>query len=165
MSDTTSAATHPAEPAHTRVAFASGSVVALSEVDDPAFAQGMLGEGIAVRPTDGRVLSPAAGRVVMVAGTQHAIGITSDLGEEILLHLGLETVQLDGEGMTCLVQPGDRVDAGQVIATVDWDRIRDRIDATDVILVVTNPTGFEFSWPAHGDVEAGQALFTTRRRE
>lgn len=155
----------PAGDGRTRVAFATGRVVPLAEVDDPAFAQGMLGEGVAIRPVDGRVLAPCAGQVVMVADTRHAIGITSDLGEEILLHFGLETVGLAGEGMTCTVRPGDTVVPGQEIADVEWDRIRDRIDATDVILVITNATRFEVEWPVSGNVAAGQAMFTSRRRE
>lgn len=164
---TSQPATAPAgaSEGHLRVAFATGQVIPLSDVDDPAFAQGMLGEGFAIRPATDEVFAPFDGTVTLVAETQHAIGITSDLGEEALLHLGLETVLLAGEGMTCLVKPGELVHAGQMVATADWDAIRDRIDSTDVILAITNSPAFCLDLFGAGAVIGGRTpVFATVRK-
>lgn len=150
----------PRAEASAWVAFADGEVVPLTQVDDPVFSEGMLGPGVAIRPASGEVVAPLAGTVTMVAETRHAIGITSDSGIEVLLHLGLETVALGGDGMTCLVAPGDRVEPGQPVATVDWDGIRERIDSTDVILVITRLDGPAPQWVTAGTVTAGRSPLT-----
>lgn len=150
---------------HDRLAFATGTVLALDDVPDPTFAERMLGDGIAIRPTAPPVVAPVGGTVTLIAPTKHAIAVRTDLGEDILLHIGLETVELDGEGIQCHVQIGQRVDPGQLLATVDWPRIQDRIADTAIIMVVTNSREFHLEWLTDGRVEAGRTrLFRSSTR-
>ena len=102
----------------------SGKLVPLSDVPDETFASGVLGEGIAIEPSDGLFCSPVDGTVETIAETKHAIGFAADNGLEILVHVGLETVSLKGEGFEVLVKEGDRVKAGQPVARVDLALIR-----------------------------------------
>ena len=111
----------------------SGTLVPLSEVPDETFASGVLGEGIAIEPSDGLFCSP----VETIAETKHAIGFAADNGLEILVHVGLETVSLNGEGFEILVKEGDRVKAGQPVAKADLALIRERGLKTITSIVLT----------------------------
>ena len=115
----------------------SGTLVPLSEVPDETFASGVLGEGIAIEPSDGLFCSPVDGTVETIAETKHAIGFAADNGLEILVHVGLETVSLNGEGFEILVKEGDRVKAGQPVAKADLALIRDRGLKTITSIVLT----------------------------
>ncbi len=115
----------------------SGTLVPLSEVPDETFASGVLGEGIAVEPSDGLFCSPVDGTVETIAETKHAIGFAADNGLEILVHVGLETVSLNGEGFEILVKEGDRVKAGQPVAKADLALIRERGLKTITSIVLT----------------------------
>lgn len=115
----------------------SGTLVPLSEVPDETFASGVLGEGIAIEPSDGLFCSPVDGTVETIAETKHAIGFAADNGLEILVHVGLETVSLNGEGFEILVKEGDRVKAGQPVAKADLALIRERGLKTITSLVLT----------------------------
>ena len=99
----------------------SGKIVPLSEVPDEVFAQKVIGDGIAIEPIDGKVYSPVSGVITQIADTKHAYGIKSEDGVEILIHFGLETVALNGEGFDVKVKVGDKVKAGTLIAIVDMD--------------------------------------------
>ena len=115
----------------------SGTLVPLSEVPDETFASGVLGEGIAIEPSDGLFCSPMDGTVETIAETKHAIGFAADNGLEILVHVGLETVSLNGEGFEILVKEGDRVKAGQPVAKADLALIRERGLKTITSIVLT----------------------------
>ena len=115
----------------------SGTLVPLSEVPDETFASGVLGEGIAIEPSDGLLCSPVDGTVETIAETKHAIGFAADNGLEILVHVGLETVSLNGEGFEILVKEGDRVKAGQPVAKADLALMRERGLKTITSLVLT----------------------------
>lgn len=115
----------------------SGTLVPLSEVPDETFASGVLGEGIAIEPSDGLFCSPVDGTVETIAETKHAIGFAADNGLEILVHVGLETVSLNGEGFEILVKEGDRVKAGQPVAKADLALMRERGLKTITSLVLT----------------------------
>ncbi len=104
----------------------NGKAVSLDEVPDPVFADKVLGEGCAIIPTDGKIYSPVNGVVSSVAETLHAYGFTSDEDLEVLIHFGLETVSLKGEGFTAHVKEGDRVKVGDLIAEVNMDMIREK---------------------------------------
>ena len=101
-----------------------GHVMALSEVEDQVFSQGLMGEGYAVDLTSGDVVAPFDGEVVMTFPTKHAYGLKRQDGVEVLIHLGMDTVELNGEGFECLVNVGDYVQQGQIIAKVDIDYVR-----------------------------------------
>lgn len=115
-----------------------GKVVALSEVPDPVFSEKMMGEGVAIIPTGGNVYSPIEGTVILVAETKHAVGIRSTDGTEILIHIGLETVSLKGEGFISHVKVGDSVSIQQLLIEVDWDFVHENAKSPITPIVVTN---------------------------
>ena len=135
----------------------TGKVIPLQEIDDPVFAGGKLGKGFGISPTSGEVLSPVAGKVTMVAGTKHAIGIKADNGLEFLLHLGIDTVELEGKPFENNLSKGDRVEAGQRIAAMDLDSVIASGKSTTAIIAITNtPKMVEELTEHSGDVVAGQ---------
>ncbi len=105
---------------------ATGKAVALEQVPDPVFSQKIIGDGMAVIPEDGRIVSPVTGEVASVADTLHAIGFRSDDGLELLVHVGLETVALKGECFKVYVKAGDRIQAGDLVAEVDLEFLKER---------------------------------------
>jgi len=102
----------------------AGTVVPVAEVPDPTFAAGMLGDGIAIIPTDGRVCAPCDATVDMMFTTGHAVSLITESGAEILIHVGLETVGLEGRPFEVNVSSGDTVKKGQVLMTADLEAIR-----------------------------------------
>ena len=101
-----------------------GQAVAISEVPDPTFAEGMLGNGIAIQPTNGKVYAPCDATVDMMFSTGHAVSLVSDTGIEILIHIGLETVSLEGKPFTIHVANGDKVKKGQLMLEADLEAIK-----------------------------------------
>lgn len=116
----------------------SGQRQALATIDDPVFAGGMMGAGFAITPVSGQVYAPVTGKVTMVAGTRHAVGIQTPDGFEILVHLGIDTVELQGQPFQVQVATGDQVQAGQPLATMDLKAITAAKKAATVITVITN---------------------------
>lgn len=102
----------------------NGKAVPITEVPDPTFAEGLLGNGIAIIPTDGKVYSPVNGKVETMFDTGHAVALTSDTGVEILIHVGLETVGLNGAPFTVKCKNGDTVKKGQILFEADLDAIK-----------------------------------------
>ncbi len=134
----------------------AGEVVALSEVPDPTFGEGMLGQGIAVKPTDGIVYAPIAGEVTTLFPTKHAIGITGKNGIEVLIHFGLNTVELDGKGFTTYISEGDQVEAGDLLMKADIKTIEDAGYPTITPVIITNTGDFqEVKARAQGTSKAG----------
>ncbi|HJG38827.1 PTS beta-glucoside transporter subunit EIIBCA [Staphylococcus saprophyticus] len=120
----------------------SGEIVPLSKVNDPIFAEGMMGEGIAIKPNEQTVHSPFNGTVSMVAVSKHAIGITSTTGVEVLIHVGLDTVQLNGEGFNILISENDHVIQGQPILEFNRKTIEDGGFDTIIPIIITNSGEF-----------------------
>ncbi|SFA48367.1 PTS system D-glucose-specific IIA component, Glc family /PTS system D-glucose-specific IIB component, Glc family /PTS system D-glucose-specific IIC component, Glc family [Parageobacillus thermantarcticus] len=116
----------------------TGEVVPLSEVPDQVFSQKMMGDGFAIMPTDGTVVSPVDGKIVNVFPTKHAIGIESVGGHEILIHFGIDTVKLNGQGFTALVQQGDEVKKGQPILNVDLEYVKNNAPSIVTPIIFTN---------------------------
>ena len=116
----------------------SGEVVALNEVPDPTFAKGLMGPGVAIKPEAGLVNAPFSGKVTMLFETKHAIGLTSDQGIEILIHLGLDTVELKGEGFESLVKQGDQVVLGQPLIKFDQKLIESKHYNCITPIILTN---------------------------
>lgn len=119
-----------------------GEVVPLSEVKDEAFSKGALGKGIAINPTEGKVVSPVSGVVTTLFPTYHAIGITSDSGAEILIHIGIDTVELNGKYFTPKIKQDDRVKAGQDILEFDVNGIEKEGYSAITVIVVTNSDNY-----------------------
>lgn len=120
------------------VAPLNGKVVPLEEVPDPVFSQKMMGEGIAIVPTDGQVHSPVDGKIVQVAPTKHAVGIEAEDGTEILIHFGLETVALKGEGFEMKVTDGQSVSKGDILLVADLDYVKENADHIITPIIITN---------------------------
>ncbi|MFC0672810.1 N-acetylglucosamine-specific PTS transporter subunit IIBC [Brachybacterium hainanense] len=118
-----------------------GRVIPLEEVPDPTFAGGIMGPGIAIEPSDGHVVAPASGIVAHVFPTGHAVALQLDDGTEVLIHVGLDTVQMKGEGFTTLVSPGDRVEAGTALLVADLERIRAAGHPTVTPVIALNRQG------------------------
>lgn len=104
----------------------TGSVKALSEVNDPAFSSEAMGKGVAVEPAEGKAVSPVNGVISNVFRTGHGIYITSDEGTEILIHIGIDTVKLKGQHFSPQVKEGDRVKRGDLLVSFDLDKIKER---------------------------------------
>lgn len=115
-----------------------GTIVPMDEVPDPVFSSGAMGKGIAIEPTEGRVVAPFNGEVTLVAETKHAIGLTSDEGVEVLIHVGLETVELNGKPFTVHVKAGEKVSKGELLLEVDLDQLKAANYQTITPVVVTN---------------------------
>lgn len=115
-----------------------GNVIPLSEVQDGAFASGALGRGFAIEPTEGKVIAPFNGKVEAIFPTKHAIGLVSDTGVELLIHVGLNTVELKGKYFDTLVVSGQTVKKGQAILSFDLEKIREAGYETQVPVVITN---------------------------
>ncbi|MGB6178571.1 PTS sugar transporter subunit IIA [Carnobacterium sp.] len=117
---------------------ANGKVVAIDEVSDPVFSQKMMGDGFAVIPTDGVITSPVVGKVLSVFPTQHAVGILLENGIEVLLHMGIDTVQLNGGPFETVVKEGDDIDENTVVSTVDLVALEAAGKDNAMIVVFTN---------------------------
>lgn len=129
------------KPAPTLVAVADGEVIAMDAVSDPVFASKTMGDGFAVRPTSDMVVSPFNGEIVSVFPTKHAIIMHSDDGLDVLVHTGIDTVALKGEGFDVKVAQGDKVSAGQPLAAMDLGYVVDQGKETTIIVVITNLDG------------------------
>lgn len=115
-----------------------GEVKNLSDIDDAAFSSGLLGKGVAITPTEGKLMSPVSGIVSAVFPTKHAIGITTDSGAEILMHIGMDTVQLGGKFFSTNIKQGDRVEQGQLLIEFDIEKIKEAGYPIVTPVVVTN---------------------------
>lgn len=142
----------------------SGEIIALSEVNDPVFSAGILGEGVAIRPTNGAVRAPIAGVVTALLDSKHAIGIRGDDGVEVLVHVGLDTVQLGGSAFTTHVAVNDRVEAGQLLLEADLAAITAAGYDTTTPVVIVNSASFTVSLAASGSVAAGEPLLAVNEK-
>jgi len=140
-----------------------GRLIELIHVPDAVFAGKIMGDGFAIEPANGEVVSPVDGTVTsFMADTRHAVGITSTEGLEILIHIGIDTVQLAGEGFVGLVVQDDPVTAGQPLLKVDLAKIRDKVPSLVSPVVFTNlPTGSTVNVEEGRLVQRGERGFIT----
>ncbi|MEN0645340.1 beta-glucoside-specific PTS transporter subunit IIABC [Alkalicoccobacillus gibsonii] len=139
----------------------NGTILQLSEVPDDVFASGAMGKGVAIQPSEGKLHGPFDGSVVMVAPTKHAIGIRSTTGVELLIHVGLDTVKLDGTPFTLLVKEGDKFKKGDLLMEFDQEAIIQRGIETITPIIVTNTGDFSEVMIEEGtNSSVGQALMT-----
>ncbi|MCI6737635.1 MAG: glucose PTS transporter subunit IIA [Intestinibacter sp.] len=131
-----------------------GKAIALEDVNDGVFSAGMLGKGIGIEPAEGRAVSPVNGTVSVVFDTKHAIGITSDEGIEVLIHIGLDTVQLNGEPFNVHVNVGDKVKVGDLLAEFDMDKIKEAGYKTVTPIIISNTDAYsDVKVLAKGDID------------
>ncbi|QZY85502.1 beta-glucoside-specific PTS transporter subunit IIABC [Exiguobacterium acetylicum] len=138
-----------------------GKIVALSDVPDPVFASGAMGQGIAIRPTNNRVTAPFDGTVVMVAPSGHAIGLRSTSGVEVLIHVGLETVTLDGKPFTLHVKEGEAVTTGDLLVTFDATEIETHGLETITPIIITNTQSYAQILPTDETVTTANTQILT----
>lgn len=121
----------------------TGKLVALEDVPDPVFSQKMMGEGLAVDPSEGVLVAPIDAEVLQVFPTKHAIGLKTANNTEILMHIGLETVSMNGEGFEAFVKEGDKVKKGDKLITFNLDLIREKAKSTITPIIITNTADME----------------------
>ena len=136
----------------------SGPVFPLAEVDDAVFASGAMGPGLAIDPLNNCLHAPCAGEIIHIARTRHALTLRADNGAELLLHLGLDTVELQGEGFALLVETGARVQDGQALLRIDLDRIARQCKSLVSLVVLTNAEHYDLQPVAQGQVKVGEPL-------
>lgn len=143
----------------------SGPVLTLAKVPDPVFASGAMGDGIAIDPLNDTLHAPCAGVVVHVARTGHAVTLRADNGAELLLHLGLDTVELQGQGFSMLVQEGARVANGQPLLRYDLDKVAQQCKSLVSLLILTNSQDFQARPITLKSVKVGEPLLHIIRRQ
>jgi sugar PTS system EIIA component len=140
----------------------TGRIFSLENVPDPVFSQKMMGEGFAIEPTNGEVVAPIDGEIVQLFHTKHAIGLKTENGAEIIIHVGLETVAMEGEGFTAHVKEGSKVKKGDKLLTVDLEKVREKAKSTVTPVVVTNSADSEkISLVATDSVIKGETVCMT----
>lgn len=141
-------------------AYAAGEAVPVDRVPDPTFSQEILGKGMAIIPADGKIYAPCDGRIQMVFDTLHAISMVSDFGAEILIHAGLDTVTLKGNGFKAHVIEGDEVKRGQLLLEMDTEKIKAAgLDPITPLIICNSGEYSHFSLVREGSVNPGEELF------
>lgn len=143
---------------------ANGTVIALEQVEDEAFAQGAVGQGAAILPTDGKIYAPTDGKISMVFPTGHAVGMQCDNGAELLIHIGLNTVELKGKYFTVHVKDGDTVKKGQLLLECDIEQVQQAGYPLTTPVLITNTDAFQVTClPAYGtQVAVGDAMLEVK---
>ena len=137
----------------------AGTVIALSEVEDEAFSTGIMGNGLAVIPSEGKAFAPVDGVIETFFPTGHAMGIHSDQGVDILIHVGMDTVKLNGEGFTMKAKQGDRVKKGDLLLEFDIDKIKAAGYSIVSPVIITNTEEFQHVEPVlPGQIGVGEKL-------
>lgn len=143
----------------------AGTVVALESVPDPTFAQGILGPGIAIEPSEGRITAPADGSIDVMFETGHAVSMTTADGAELLIHVGIDTVNLKGQHYTAKCKSGDTVRKGDTLIEFDIDAIREAGYEVVTPVIVCNPDAFaSVKTEDAGSVQAGDDLLTLEKK-
>ena len=158
-------AAKPAAPAGDKIIYAplEGEIRILSEIEDPVFSTGVLGQGCAIEPSKGEVVAPFDGTIEQVADTKHAVGINGDNGLEVLIHVGMDTVELNGKGYEPQVKVGDKVKKGQLLLKFDMDAITAAGYKLTTPVIVTNTDDFASVEPvATGKVAQGQEVVVVK---
>ena len=136
-----------------------GNIVPLSEVKDEAFSSGMMGQGIAIEPATGKLYAPCDGEIMTFFPTGHAVGIVSNTGAEILIHVGMDTVNLNGEGFTPRKKQGDTVKKGDLLLEFDIDRIKSAGYSLVTPVIITNTDAYASVKPTEqSEIKAGEVL-------
>lgn len=143
----------------------AGQVKELSQATDPVFSSGVMGQGLVIDPSEGELVSPVNGTVTVLFPTKHAVGIVSDEGVEMLMHIGMDTVGLDGKGFEAHIAQGDHVTIGQKLISFDMDVIKAAGLVTETPVIITNQDAFvadmSGEYPSH--IKCGDKLMTAKR--
>ena len=154
-----------AEPTAQLVSPLAGQVKPLSQATDPVFSSGVMGQGVVIEPSQGELVSPVNGTVTVLFPTKHAVGIVSEEGVELLMHIGMDTVSLDGKGFEAHVEQGDKVVVGQQLISFDMDVIKKVGLVTETPVIITNQDDFQADVEGDlpRDIKRGDALMIAHR--
>ena len=143
----------------------AGQVKPLSQATDPVFSSGVMGQGVVIEPSQGELVSPVNGTVTVLFPTKHAVGIVSEEGVEMLMHIGMDTVSLDGKGFEAHVEQGDKVVVGQQLISFDMDVIKEAGLVTETPVIITNQDDFQADVEGNlpRDIKRGDALMIAHR--
>ena len=143
----------------------AGQVKPLSQATDPVFSSGVMGQGVVIEPSQGELVSPVNGTVTVLFPTKHAVGIVSEEGVEMLMHIGMDTVSLDGKGFEAHVEQGDKVVVGQQLISFDMDVIKEAGLVTETPVIITNQDDFQADVEGNlpRDINRGDDLMTATR--
>jgi sugar PTS system EIIA component len=136
----------------------NGKMILLKDVPDKVFASEMMGPGVAFITNDGKVYSPCDGELATVFPTKHALGLKANNGAEILLHFGLDTVELEGEGFTLLKEAGEKIQKGDLLLEVDIDEVQNKGYKIDMPMIITNSSEYSINISELSDVTANQEI-------
>ena len=137
---------------------AQGTAVAMAQIPDEVFSQGIMGVCCGIEPAEGKVYAPVDGKISQLTDTLHAIGLEAE-GLEILIHVGVDTVEMNGDGFANVVKEGDMVKKGQLLLTMDLEKIRAADHPATVIMAVTNSDDFKSVEPeGSGSMQPGEAI-------
>ena len=143
----------------------AGQVKPLSQATDPVFSSGVMGQGVVIEPSQGELVSPVNGTVTVLFPTKHAVGIVSEEGVEMLMHIGMDTVSLDGKGFEAHVEQGDKVVVGQQLISFDMDVIKEAGLVTETPVIITNQDDFQADVEGDlpRDIKRGEVLMIAHR--
>ena len=155
------AADLPEAPANTLLAVQNGKIVPVDTLPDPVFAEKVLGDGYAIDPTDGKMLSPVSGKIVDIQDSLHAYGIETPDGLEVLVHIGINTVSLNGAGFRTKHKVGDTVHAGELLAEVNLNLLEQNQLPKFTVVLITNMDAVHVIRPNYTAAEAGKTAALT----
>lgn len=141
----------------------TGEVKNIAECEDPVFAGELVGKGTMIIPSEGKIFAPVDGNISMLADTGHALGITSASGLEILIHIGLDTVELNGAPFNIKVKQDENVKKGDLLLEFDIDQIKTSEKSTQSPVIITNPDGYEINILKTGLINQGDELIEVRK--
>ncbi|WP_312426648.1 PTS sugar transporter subunit IIA [Lacrimispora sp.] len=142
----------------TIVAFATGALCHLSETQDKAFSSLILGDGVAITPERPSIVAPVDGEITMIFPTKHAFGMVTAEGIELLVHMGIDTVNLKGKGYKYFKEVNSKVKAGEKVVDMDIDVIKKNGYNPIVMMIVVNQNGYAFAYGANGSVQKGKSV-------
>lgn len=140
----------------------SGTIIPLEDVNDSVFSSKMMGEGFAIEPDDGKVYSPINGKVVALFPTNHAIGIENEYGIQLIIHVGINTVELNGYGFQASVNQGDTVEIGDLLLSTNFRKIPKEYELTTMV-VIENSSDFNLKLVKTGKVSVGDEILQVSR--
>lgn len=146
------------------MAYATGTIVPLQEVHDEMFSAGLMGQGIAIASIDGKFYSPINGEITMLFPTKHALGMKTEEGHELLLHIGIDTVSLQGEGFKAYVESGSKVVKGDLLLEVDLALIKEKGFYSEAILCITEPKNIQITFTLEKTVKAKEDSIATIKK-
>ncbi len=141
------------------VAPVNGKLISLKDVPDPTFSEEMVGKGVAIIPEGKEIYSPVEGKITTVFVTGHAVGITTKEGIDLLIHIGMDTVNLKGEGFEVKVKDGEQIKQGDLLLVADLDKLKEKGYRLETPIIICNPDQFKnFTYTEPGNVKKGDVI-------